>query len=613
MSALAKGKVFFIGAGPGDPDLITVKAKNLLAQADLILYAGSLVSREILSYAKDGAEIHDTARMKLDEQVARMSQAAHEGKLVLRLHTGDPSIYGALDEQMRALRDRRVPFEVVPGVSSVFAAAAALQLEFTLPEITQTLILTRIEGRTPVPELENLHGLAAHQSSLAIFLSTSMIGKVVGQLIEAGYDEDSPIAVVYRASWPDQAVVRGTLRDIEQKLQAQELTHQGMIIVSPALGEDRKSLSHLYGGYQAPPSLKKGVAIYALTKPAVTLGKKLLEGLEGARLFVPPAFEEETKANLQIEVYPHGIRDALQTGFQRYSTLICIMASGIVVRELAPVISNKHQDPAVLVLDAQGRFVISLLSGHEGGANAMAHQVAQLTGGEAVITTASDSQGVPALDVLVKHLGWKLDLQSDLAGVMGAFVNQEEVTLSVENGLDVPDVFQQLPWKEKRMLMDGLPTKAQKEVVISYHKLTPPRAGKLGIHPPVLCVGVGCNRGTPETEVFEAIVETFTRHRLALESIACLASVNHKADEAGLLQLAEKQNWPIHFYSPDEILKVEAYIKPSQAPQKAIGVPGVAEPCALLAANTTELLVTKEKYPNVTVAVALVDLKRESV
>lgn len=606
MTDIKQGNVYFIGAGPGDPELLTVKAKGLIEKADLILYAGSLVPDAVLKDAARNAETHNTARMSLYEQIDRISQAVSEGKTVVRLHTGDPSVYSALDEQTRALKERNIGFEVIPGVSSVFAAAAALKLEFTLPEISQTLILTRVEGRTPVPELEKLRDLASHRSSLAIFLSTGMIGKVVAQLKDAGYEEDVPIVVVYRASWPDQAIVRGTLATIETKLKASELTHQGIIIVSPALREERGNLSHLYGDFQDMPKRKKGTAIYVLTQPAFGLGKRLLGLMHDATLFAPPGFISENESNTRLQTYEHGIREALQTGFREYEALICIMASGIVIRELAPVLSSKHHDPAVLVMDAQGKYVISLLSGHEGGANTLAKQIAALIGGQAVITTASDTQNLPALDVMVQTLGWKLGREGDLAAVMAAFVNQKPVSLSFEAGITLPDAIDQLFWKEKKPITaDYRPCTAQEEVIVSFHKLTSGTPNKLSLYPPVLCVGIGCNRNTPAHEIMDAITQTFTRNNLALESIAGLASVSNKADEEGLLELAKRQNWSLSFYDHDAILAIEEQFNHSAAPQKAIGVPGVAEPCALLCAKTDTLLINKEKYPNVTVAVAL--------
>lgn len=330
MAEISPGKVYFIGAGPGDPELITIKGEKRIAAAGLILYAGSLVPKEILRAARSNAEIHDTVRMPLDRQIDLMANAAWEGKAVARVHTGDPSIFGAIHEQMRGLRARNVAFEVVPGVSSVFAAAAALNLEFTLPELTQTLILTRVSGRTRVPEKERLRDLARHRASLAIFLSASLLPQVVSELAEAGYAADTAVAVVYRASWPDQIAVRATLGTIEAEAGRAGLTNQSLIIVSPGLDKQpAPTVSHLYGAYQDRERTRSGHAIFALTEPAIAFARKLLNELPNAALFVPETLIKDDSDAEKMIAIRNGVRDALQNEFLRAESLICIMASGI--------------------------------------------------------------------------------------------------------------------------------------------------------------------------------------------------------------------------------------------------------------------------------------------
>ncbi|MEJ5200288.1 MAG: precorrin-4 C(11)-methyltransferase, partial [Anaerolineae bacterium] len=407
------GCVYFIGAGPGDPELLTLKAQRLIAAADVILYAGSLVNPAVLCHARPDAEVHNTAAMPLAEQVALMARAAGQGRLVARLHTGDPTIFGAIAEQMAALDAAGTRYAIVPGVSSAFAAAAALGIEYTLPQETQTLILTRLGGKTPVPEAEALSGLAAHRSSLAIFLSTGMIAEVVNALRAAGYGADTPVAVVYRASWPAERIVRGTLADIAERVAEAEITHQGLIVVSPALRRNEaagRPTSHLYGAAQAAVERASTTAIISLTRNGTATGRRLLAALPGAVFYAPRRFLDEDDAKREgIHPYAVAVRQVLQDAFQAHSALICIMASGIVVRELAPLLRSKHSDPAVVVVDELGRHAISLLSGHLGGANALAHRVAQALGGTAVITTASDGQGALALDLLGAEWGWRIE------------------------------------------------------------------------------------------------------------------------------------------------------------------------------------------------------------
>ena len=195
------GKVIFIGGGPGDPELLTIKAYNVIKNADVIIYAGSLVNREVLNCAKEECTIKNSASMNLDEIVDLMDESVKKGKLVARVHTGDPAIYGAIGEQMELLRKKEINFEIIPGVSSFFAAAAALETELTLPEVSQTVIITRPEGRTPKPSAEAIPKLAEHQATMCIFLGVQMIDDVVNDLL-THYKPETPIAVVQKASWP---------------------------------------------------------------------------------------------------------------------------------------------------------------------------------------------------------------------------------------------------------------------------------------------------------------------------------------------------------------------------------------------------------------------------
>ncbi|HHY60445.1 MAG TPA: precorrin-4 C(11)-methyltransferase [Clostridia bacterium] len=238
--------VYFVGAGPGDPDLITVKGARLIREADIIVYAGSLVNPELLALAKPGAEIYNSAAMTLAEVLEVLIRGSRQGKLVVRLHTGDPSLYGAIQEQLDRLREAGIPAEVVPGVSSAFAAAAALQRELTLPGVSQTVIFTRRGGRTPVPEKESLNRLACHQATMAIFLSVGQIEAVVAELRAGGYDPETPVAVVQKASWPDQVVVRGTLATIARQVKERGITKTAIILVGEALATGDYSPSCLY-------------------------------------------------------------------------------------------------------------------------------------------------------------------------------------------------------------------------------------------------------------------------------------------------------------------------------------------------------------------------------
>lgn len=237
-------QVYFIGAGPGDPELITVKGLNIIRRADVIIYAGSLVNEAVLAERRSDAEVHNSASMTLEEVLEVTLRGVATGKLIARVHTGDPSLYGAIQEQIDALAEQGVSYQVVPGVSSFTAAAAALSREFTLPSVSQTVILTRMEGRTPVPEREQLESLASHQTSMCIFLSVQNIDEVVRRLSQH-YPMDTPVAVVQRASWPDQSSVQGTLADIAEKVKAAKIGKTAQILVGRFLGGEYEK-SRLY-------------------------------------------------------------------------------------------------------------------------------------------------------------------------------------------------------------------------------------------------------------------------------------------------------------------------------------------------------------------------------
>jgi precorrin-4/cobalt-precorrin-4 C11-methyltransferase len=230
-----EAKVYIVGAGPGDPDLITVKGLNILQQADVVLYTDSLVNEELIARAGSHAEVLQSSGMHLEEMVDFMAQAVSQGKSVARIHTGDPSVYGATLEQMTLLKQRGIPYEIIPGVSSVFAAAAALGAELTVPDLTQTVILTRAEGRTPVPEKEKLRDLASHHCTVALYLSATLAKKIVKEFIEAGWSEDTPVAVVQRATWPDEKIVRTTLSNLDNDLRQAGIRMHAMILAGWAL------------------------------------------------------------------------------------------------------------------------------------------------------------------------------------------------------------------------------------------------------------------------------------------------------------------------------------------------------------------------------------------
>jgi len=242
-----RGKVYFIGAGPGDPELLTLKAKKIIERADVLIYADSLIDPRICSFAREDAEIYGSSQLPLKEIIELIQKAVDKGKLVARLQSGDPSIYGVLWEQARALEERGIDYEIIPGVSSLSAACAALRVELTIPGVSQTVILTRRKGRTPVPEKEDLKSLAAHRASMAIFLSVSRVEEIAGQLMAGGYPPETPVAVVYQASWEDERIIRGNLKDIAPKVKECGIKRQALILVGESLSPRNFLPSRVYG------------------------------------------------------------------------------------------------------------------------------------------------------------------------------------------------------------------------------------------------------------------------------------------------------------------------------------------------------------------------------
>ena len=237
--------VHFVGAGPGAPDLITLRGRRLLETADVIIYAGSLVNPELLNCAKEGCQIHNSAYMDLDQVIDVMKQSEEAGRTTVRLHTGDPSVYGAIREQIDRLKAAGISYDVCPGVSSFFGAAASLGCEYTLPEVSQSIIITRMAGRTAVPDRESVRSFAAHQATMILFLSVGMIEDVVRELTEGGYQPDTPAAVVYKATWEDEKIVRAPLDRLAEQVNAAGIQKTALIIVGKVLGDDY-ALSKLY-------------------------------------------------------------------------------------------------------------------------------------------------------------------------------------------------------------------------------------------------------------------------------------------------------------------------------------------------------------------------------
>lgn len=238
--------VHFVGAGSGAPDLITIRGKRLLEEADVIIYAGSLVNPQLLDYGKEGCAVYNSAKMTLEEVLEVMLAAEEKGLTTVRLHTGDPCLYGAIREQMDVLDEKGIAYDSTPGVSSFCGAAAALDLEYTLPEVSQSVIITRMAGRTPVPEKESIESFAAHQATMVVFLSTTMLEELSARLIAGGYKADTPAAIVYKATWEDEKTAVCTVGTLAETARENEITRTALMIIGDVVTHTRYDRSKLY-------------------------------------------------------------------------------------------------------------------------------------------------------------------------------------------------------------------------------------------------------------------------------------------------------------------------------------------------------------------------------
>ncbi len=610
------GKVYFIGAGPGDPELLTLKAARLIGEAGLIIYAGSLVSRAVLAGAGADAKILDSSSMDLDEIVSELTAAARNGLIAARLHTGDPSLYGAIAEQMARLDAAGVSFEIVPGVSSACAAAAAIPLEYTQPGGSQSLIITRRAGRTPVPDREGLSMLAQHGASMAVFLSAGMLEDVVRELLEGNYEETTPAAVVYRATWPDEKVIRGTLADIAARTAEAGIDRHALIIVGDCLGGAPAETSRLYAPEfshafrRARSNRLQGTAIIAVSRRGWHTGKRLLHGMEESRLYVPERFCEEERDERVL--FYKSLEKTVSEAFECSDKVIFIMATGIAVRMIAPLLKSKWEDPAVVSLDDGGRNSISLVSGHWGGANELAVTVARILGGNPVITTESDVMGFPAVDTVIKTLtGDRPPQEPDVVkNIQTAILEDEDVGFFPRELMRAP----QMKGHPNIHFFDSIEalvcSTCSAGLIVSHHAPQQVRLNDrfLVVQPRDLVVGIGCHAGLGRSELEAGVRRVFADKRLSVDSIAAVCSIDRRKKEQGLIDFAAGFNAGLHFYSADDIARVPVPSQDSEHALNSIGVHGVAEPSAILGAQGGRLLVHKVRLAGMTVAVARIPL-----
>lgn len=645
--------VHFVGAGPGACDLITVRGMNRIKEADVIIYAGSLVNPELLSYAKADCEIYNSAHMTLEDVVSVMREAEAAGKGTVRLHTGDPSVYGAIREQMDLLDECGIAYDVCPGVSAVFGAAASLACEYTLPDVTQTLILTRAEGKTPVPEKENLRSLAAHRASLVLYLSSGLARKVRQDLLLGGYAEDTPVAVVYKATWPEEKIIRTTIFKLPEDMEAAGITKTALIIVSPALGSIYEK-SKLYDAAFAteyrgateiafPAGIRRVLLITCSVRGYTTMQKmaKKLEKISGAEIIT------KVKCEALPEVSMKGtVKACVDAYFEQMDAIVFVTASGIAVRSVAEHLAHKSEDPAIVCMDECGKHVISLVSGHAGGANALTQMLADVMWATPVITTATDVEGRFSIDEYAREhnlvvMDWAkakaISAEVLAAGAEPVWVDEAEVLQEEEKraceickeqkstGIDVGKIENDGCKNE----VDGCENRINvKRLQIGSHQvIITPQDGSVDVQtlqlvPRCIVAGVGCKKGTPVDKIEHAVQDAFAKAGLRMEALCAVVSIDLKKEEAGLLEFCETRNVPFETYAAEELRAVPGTYSASEFVSGVTGVDNVCERSAVKYASEHgmnqgeqllgrqakhgELLLRKQAYGGVTVALAYV-------
>ena len=605
-----KTLVEFVGAGPGAEDLITLRGLRALERADLVVYAGSLVNPAHLERCKPGCECLDSASMNLGEQVEAMSRAALAGKRVVRLHTGDPAMYGAINEQIRELAERGVASSIVPGVSSVFAAAAALGCELTCPDVSQSVVLTRTPGRTPMPTGENAAAFARTGATLAFFLSTGRIDALMRELVDAGgLAADTPAAVVYRASWPDERILRGTVGDIARKVEEAGFGRQALILVGRALEADGGAsrlygadFSHGYRNHLVAEAFDGRCALYAFTDKGLTRAREIAAGLG-----LPTTIHCTRPAKAEDVIHTPGetFNARLAADWEQFDAHIFIGATGIAVRKIAPLLRDKTSDPAVLACTESGGHVVSLTAGHLGGANRLARRVARITGGQAVVSTATDVNGLPAFDEVAAQEHARILNTDAIRRLNAALLAGEPIAFCGPRAL-----------YDRHFASTGQVAFVESpEAVAARYAVRwdaegalPEGVEHLDVTSRSFVVGVGCRRGVEPLELRFIAENHLSDLGLKRENVAAVATCDVKADEPAILELGKTWGVPVEFH-PAGRLDAVPVPTPSEKVRAKVGTASVSEAACLLSAGygtapQPKLYAPKAAFGDVTLALA---------
>lgn len=608
--------VYFVGAGTGAADLITVRGKRLLEQADVIVYAGSLVNPELLSYAQKECEIHNSAALTLEEVIQIMETAQKLGKMTVRLHTGDPSVYGAVREQMDELDRRGISYESCPGVSACFGAAASLNLEYTLPGVSQSLIITRMEGKTKVPARESIESLSAHGASMAVYLSAGMLEKLTKRLLTGGYGKETPAALVYKATWPEEETYLCTVETLADVAKRHGITKTALVLVGDALAHRQYQKSRLYAADFSTAFRKAAVicgeekknirmsgirlSVISFTEAGIQLSRRvkaaLQEKLEVALHTKCKAFGEDGE-DAGVSLVTASIGEWAGRRMQERNALLFIGACGIAVRAIAPYLTDKLQDAPVLVMDEKGHYVVPILAGHMGGANELAKMLAQGTGAQAVITTATDLNQKFAVDVFAKENGFLISPKDGIAKISAKILAGEAVTVSVETGHG-SGFFERNGLREV-----PYPPIGYTDMVVTGEN----RAfdASVTLRPKEYILGFGCKKGKSADEIARFVEEKMEEYQIEPAQIFALASISQKKEEEGIREWCRGEGVRFLTYTAEELREIAGDFTQSSFVMDKVGVDNVCERAALKASGTGgKLIVKKYAGQGMTLAVA---------
>ena len=605
-----KALVEFVGAGPGAEDLITVRGLRALEQADLVVYAGSLVNPAHLKACKADCTCLDSASMNLGEQIEAMSDAALTGKRVVRLHTGDPAMYGAINEQIRGLAQKGVAASIIPGVSSVFAAAAALGCELTSPDVSQSVVLTRTPGRTPMPLGEDAAAFARTGAMLVFFLSTGKVGELMRHLMEqGGLAEGTPAAIVYRASWPDERIRRGTVGDIARQAEEAGLGRQALVIVGRALGANGTAsrlydadFSHGYRNRLVSEDFDGRCALYAFTDKGLTRAREIAAGLG-----LPTVLHSTHPSGAEgiVHIPAQDFDSRLAANWAQFDAHIFIGATGIPFRKAAPLLRDKNIDPAVLACPESGSHVIALTSGHFGGTNRLARRIARITGGQAVIGSPADVNSLPAFDEAAAQEHARILNPEAVRALNAALLDGSPIAFCGTRA-----VFERHFASTGQVAFFENPQDVTcgHAVLWDSENTLPEEVLYLDVSSRAFVLGVGCRRGVKPQELRLVAERYLSEFGLNAENIAGIATCTVKEDEPAILGLGEAWQVPVAFHSAEELDAVPVSA-PSEKVREKVGTASVCEAACLLSAGygsipQPALYAPKSAFGDVTLALA---------